>query len=252
MHSRLAAILVFLTVSARGGWLADTARTLWPHRSTRPVPLVDVSALLTSSGGAAHAAAVRSLRRAAESHGVLRLSGHGVSIERVLNASRALFELPLDVKAATQTVQAGGGFQRGYIPMGGEAGLSQFLELKEGFAFGHPWPAGTPPPNDLTGPNSWPEQHVQLLGAEWQATLLGFLNDSLALSAAVSRGLSLGMGRDADFLPQLCERGDLISIMRLFHYFPTDVCRPRARPRLPARPRARPPLHSARSSHRRC
>ena len=92
------------------------------HRSKLPTDLVTWTTLLGHWTDLVKAG--EGLRRAAESHGVLRLSGHGVSIERVLNASRALFELPLDVKAATQTVQAGGGFQRGYIPMGGEAGLS--------------------------------------------------------------------------------------------------------------------------------
>ena len=56
-------------------------------RSTQPVPLLDVSALQSSDtdglSRVRRAAAVRALRRAAEAHGVVRLAGHGVPIERV-------------------------------------------------------------------------------------------------------------------------------------------------------------------------
>ena len=82
--------------------------------------------------------AVRTLRRAAGSLGVLRLSGqHGLDADAALGAAASLFALPLEAKRNASIVR--GGFQRGYIPMGGEAGLATNLELKEGFCYGYPW-----------------------------------------------------------------------------------------------------------------
>ena len=91
------------------------------------VPLVNLTAL--ALGDAAELAV---LRRAARSLGVFRVVGHGVDGASVINASKALFALPMAAKLATSTAAAGGAFQRGYIPLGSESGLADYFEVKEG------------------------------------------------------------------------------------------------------------------------
>ena len=55
----------------------------------------------------------------------------------VLNAARAFFSQPDGVKRPRGGASgASGGFERGYIPLAGESGLRQFVELKEGFCYG--------------------------------------------------------------------------------------------------------------------
>ena len=123
---------------------------LWLRLSPPSVPLVDASSLLSSQPHA-----LSTLRRAAGSLGVLRLSGqHGLDADAALGAAASLFALPLEAKRNASIVR--GGFQRGYIPMGGEAGLATNLELKEGFCYGYPWDDAVPPPDALTGANAWP------------------------------------------------------------------------------------------------
>ena len=115
---------------------------LW-LRLSPSVPLVDASVLLSSQPQA-----LSTLRRAAGSLGVVRLSGqHGLDADAALGAAASLFALPLEAKRNASIVR--GGFQRGYIPMGGEAGLATNLELKEGFCYGYPWSDAAPPPLSL-------------------------------------------------------------------------------------------------------
>ena len=135
------------------------------------VPLVNLTAL--ALGDPAELAV---LRHAARSLGVFRVVGHGVDGASVINASKALFALPLDAKLATSASAAGGAFQRGYIPLGGESGLADYFEVKEGFCYGHAWGEGEYTeggwPNNLTGANSWPDA-MHGLGGGWRATLEG-------------------------------------------------------------------------------
>ena len=140
---------MFVPTAVAAG-VAALSLALWLRLSPPSVPLVDASSVL-----ALDANAVRSLRRAAGSLGVVRLSGqHGLDADAALGAAASLFALPLEAKRNASIVR--GGFQRGYIPMGGEAGLATNLELKEGFCYGYPWDDAVPPPDALTGANAWP------------------------------------------------------------------------------------------------
>ena len=192
------------------------------------VPLVNLTAL--ALGDPAELAV---LRHAARSLGVFRVVGHGVDGASVINASKALFALPLDAKLATSASAAGGAFQRGYIPLGGESGLADYFEVKEGFCYGHAWGEGEYPEggwaNNLTGANSWPDA-MHGLGGGWRATLEGFFDASARLAARLTTELPRALGQHPPQRPAqpgtaapdwaaLCEGGEPISIMRLFHYF---------------------------------
>ena len=198
------------------------------------IEVIDVSAMLAAEDGRARGA--RAVARAAGARsgmGMFRITGHGVDIDGVLNASRALFRLDQRDKDAAA---GAGGFQRGYIPLAGESGLADFVELKEGFCYGFPWDPLATPPNAMTAPNVWPsaaarggvaaggvadggvEEAVAAAATEAesvarqvsaiQSTLLGFFNQSLRISAALGRALSLGMRRPADFIDRLTDGGE--------------------------------------------
>ena len=159
------------------------------------VPLVNLTAL--ALGDAAELAV---LKHATRSLGVFRVVGHGVDGASVINASKALFALPLDAKLATSASAAGGAFQRGYIPLGSESGLADYFEVKEGFCYGHAWGKGEYPeggwPNNLTGANSWPDE-MHGLGGGWRATLEGFFDASARLAARLTAELPRALGHRA-------------------------------------------------------
>ena len=185
------------------------------------VPLIDVANLTD----------VVQLRRAAMHLGIFRLSGHGVDVHGALNASRTFFAQPEEVKrSARSSTGATGGFQRGYVPLAGESGLKDFVELKEGFCYGRAPPAldaaatrrNRTACDELVSPNAWPVDDVAV-GAEWQRTLERAVDDSLALTNTLHAALSGAMGKPADFLAGLAAGGEDISLMRLFHYFSPDA-----------------------------
>ena len=193
------------------------------------IPLLDVAALADAN----------QLRRAATDLGILRLSGHGISSDVVMNASREFFARPEGVKRSARSGSgAVGGFQRGYIPLGGESGLREFVELKEGFCYGRAGGVreehvsnGTDQSagqlqscEQLVSPNAWPEEDGDAdEEGGWRRTLEAYIDECLGLTDTLHTALSTAMGRPPDFLGRLARGGEDISLMRLFHYFSPDA-----------------------------
>mmetsp|Transcript_52705 Transcript_52705/g.104715 ORF Transcript_52705/g.104715 Transcript_52705/m.104715 type:complete len:420 (-) Transcript_52705:56-1315(-) len=198
------------------------------------VPLIELQSMRHDYTG-------RNLRRAAMHLGVFRLSGHGVDIDAVLNASQTFFKQSAGVKRSARSRSGGsGGFERGYIPLAGESGLRHFVELKEGFCYGKDGGEATsaeqtPCEQLLIKPNAWPTEAAvadddaeassssptsAALGEAWRRVLLDFLDASITLTDEVGMALSTAMGRDPSFVGKLAAGGEDISLMRLFHYFP--------------------------------
>lgn len=172
------------------------------------------------------------VKRAAKHLGLFRLAGHGVDIDSVLNASRLFFAQSEDVKRSARSRSGGaGGFQRGYIPLAGESGLREFVELKEGFCYGkepaqdavnRTATAALESCDQLVSPNNWPAEETAGaggLGGQWRGTLEGLVDDCLSITDRLHVALSLAMGREPGFLAGLAAGGEDISLMRLFHYF---------------------------------
>jgi len=109
--------------------------------------------------------------RAGAELGVLRLRGHSIDIGAALAASEQFFGLRSEAKHQLNVSHGRPGFHRGYIPLGDEAGVAAYLELKEGFSYGYDWPAGEPPANGLTGPNVWPPD-AAMGGRAWRDTMV--------------------------------------------------------------------------------
>ncbi len=119
--------------------------------------------------------------------------------------------------------------------LGGESG-SQRFEIKEAFSYGYDWPTDRAPINSLTGPNVWPSPHphprpsdmsetaeTARLGSEWRAALNTFYNRMVSTAELLVRPLGASLsasGDDTSLLSRHTANGYLISLMRLFHYFP--------------------------------
>ncbi|KAJ3177528.1 HEAT repeat-containing protein 2 [Irineochytrium annulatum] len=176
--------------------------------------VVDLSPFLSADGGDATTkdASARKLIEAAERYGAFYVTGHDVDFQVPLNAARKFFDLPKDVKLAMSVKK--GGFTRGYIGLGSESGGTA-LEVKEAFSYGYDWDATKPPTNPLQGPNIFPEKSI--LPQSWRDNLLGFYDENVRVSKAITRCLSHALGRD---LSAFCEGGETISLMRMFRYFP--------------------------------
>jgi len=128
----------------------------------------------------------------------------------------SFFSLPLEQKMGVRQAEETPGFQRGYIPLGGESGLADNVELKEGFCYGYAWPPSSPPVNGLTGGNEWPDDG--LLGSAWRETMLRYYNTSLEVADLVMAEATRALALPPE-LAGLCDGGEPISTMRLFHYF---------------------------------
>ncbi|CBJ26728.1 putative oxidoreductase [Ectocarpus siliculosus] len=82
----------------------------------------------------------------------------------------------------------------------------------------YPWPKDQPPNNALQGPNIWPDSDS--LGEDWRDSMSALFRLMVSVNEAVARGLSLSLDLGLQDLPALCQGGDTISLLRLFHYFP--------------------------------
>ena len=189
------------------------------------IPTIDLSPFFSDSEPAARAEIGEQMRHACEHFGMFYVTGHGLSADQAqaaLASSRDLFRLP-DAQKQGLPSRKDNGFIRGYIGVGGESGSPTLFEAKETFSFGFEWGDAPPPPtlrNGLVGPNLWPSESATGLGAPWKKPLLDLFERKVAVSKAVTRALALALGRDEHSLLEMCEQGDIISIMRCFRYLP--------------------------------
>lgn len=206
-------------------------------RTTAGVPVLDLRDLRNS----------KHMLHAATHLGAFRLRGHRLGGPAVLNASRTFFSQPDAVKRSARSANGkSGGFERGYIPLAGESGLRQFVELKEGFCYGREGKGsgshrtnisasrlvdGEPETQTceslLIRPNAWPvaepDATSSALGSAWRAVMLGFLEECISLTDAIGESLSVALGDTPSMVAELAKGGEEISLMRLFHYFAPGV-----------------------------
>ena len=76
-----------------------------------------------------------------------------------------------------------------------------------------------PPPDALTGANAWPAP----LDALSRERMLALHANASALALRLAAAFSAALGLDGDPLGALCEGGDVVSMMRVFHYFASNV-----------------------------
>lgn len=84
----------------------------------------------------------------------------------------------------------------------------------------------------MQGPNVWPEEW-EGQGAEdgSKEALVAFFFEMVRVARAVCRLLSLALGQPEDYLTRMCGKGgDVISLMRAFHYLPLSSLPPSVDP----------------------
>jgi isopenicillin N synthase-like dioxygenase len=134
----------------------------------------------------------------------------------VLEQGRAFFAQELERKLELR-MERGGRAWRGYFPLGAEL-TSGHADHKEGLYLGselgpdHPAVvAGLP----LHGPNLFPEL------AGFRDAVLAYLAALTRVGHALTRGLALGLGLEADYFAQRYTADPLV-LLRLFHYPPLE------------------------------
>ena len=135
-----------------------------------------------------------------------------------LQASMQLFSTTLTEKKNVLLNDAES-FGRGYIPFGLESGLSEYFECKEGFSYGYP--SKLMSTRQLSAENKWP---ISLIDSDREKLNDLFLAKSLiaeSILQAVWTILLDGQNNQKMTFQDLADEGRTISLMRLFHYYPT-------------------------------
>lgn len=135
------------------------------------------------------------------------------AIDRALNASKAFFELPENVKETYH--DAAGGRQRGYTPFGTEnAKGAASADLKEFWHTGRALPEDSP--YRATMKQTPAVQEV----AEFDEATRDFYNAMDAFGAQLLRAVALHLGLPESWFNDKVQFGN--SILRLLHYPPQD------------------------------
>ena len=178
------------------------------------VPTVDFTDVTSPSTQSAIADTCRT-------HGLFRPINHGIdagTMAAALSAHRAVFDVPTADKLSIP-IQPGG-FTRGFAALGAESGDQSKLECKEAFSYGHEWNINNPLPpanvvNPLKGVNKW---------ASIDKASRDALNKWYRAAVQLSKDVAVGFAQAIDLptaaLEDLCDGGETISLMRLFHYVP--------------------------------
>ncbi|HET8931514.1 MAG TPA: 2-oxoglutarate and iron-dependent oxygenase domain-containing protein, partial [Acidimicrobiales bacterium] len=181
------------------------------------VPVIDITALRdTTAEAAALDACARAIDAACRDVGFFCITGHGISPHRLDNLdslAREFFARPEDEKAAIAMAK-GGTAWRGWFAEGTELTAGR-PDHKEGIYFGSELPgddprvvAGLP----LHGRNQFPDRPEGLREA-----VLEWIESMTALGQDVLRGMSIGLGLDADWIGEHLT-ADPTVLFRIFTY----------------------------------
>jgi isopenicillin N synthase-like dioxygenase len=181
--------------------------------TSRPIPVVDVSALF---GGNARqiAATAKAMGAAARSYGFLYVTGHCVPealYQRLLQAAQEFFALPLAEKMRVYIGNSRN--HRGYVPEGEEGFESGTRDAKEAYDCSRDLPADDLDylsGNPLLGPNQWPEL------AGFSSAVGTYYDAAFELGRALLRGFALALDQPADRFDAVLTKPP--SQLRLIHY----------------------------------
>jgi hypothetical protein len=156
-------------------------------------------------------------------YGFAVIADHGLDqpvIDRAIEATKAFFALPDDVKRRYH--QPGGGGARGYTPFGIETAKGgTHVDLKEFWHVGRELPEGHPF-RAVMADNVWPEE----LPA-FRERLLGLYDALDAMGGKVLRAIARDLGLADGFFEPTVENGN--SVLRLLHYPPVPADAPGVR-----------------------
>lgn len=195
--------------TAAGVGLADSLRAR--RLPLDAIPVVDLTPMLTGSGKAAMADAIR---QALANIGFMYVTGHGVDAELIDSAFRVsaeFFALPQAVKDTLHIEQSGPALH-GYTPVFGENNdPGHTIDFKEIFDLGRPAADGLTRP--FFGPTPWPDDLP-----DFRPVMERYHTAMLALAHRLMAALALSLGLpETYFEPMMREP---IGIQRQLHYPP--------------------------------
>ncbi len=203
------------------------------------IPLVDLGSLLVAGRNvdiARQANAAEQLTNAFEEYGLAYIclddmeKGYAEKIaQSAVAATDDFFRLPQRVKKSIACDRSRPGVTRGYLDVGCESGGGLF-ERKEAFSYSYNWEGtGRLPRNSLEAENVWP---CKSEGADdIRRRLSEYYIQAGKIMQAVAKALWMTWGtlepdngtiesRSENWLTDMIGKGDTISLMRCFHYFP--------------------------------
>ncbi|EFX01331.1 2og-Fe oxygenase family protein [Grosmannia clavigera kw1407] len=189
------------------------------------IPTIDIAPYVANPASAAAAQVIADVRHACMTTGFFSLVGHDVPAElqqRVLQAARLLFALPLEAKLALRP--AGILKSRGYELIGSQALQPETLpDMKEGYYVGRHVPADDPCVSlhpHFVGENIFPPTSV-IASADLREPLEEYHAAALSLSRTVLDILARGLPYGDDVFAEFTSNDPLCSV-RMLHYPPTN------------------------------
>jgi len=177
------------------------------------LPVIDIGPLVRD--GAATNAVAEQVRVACHDYGFFYVVGHGidedlgVSLEAL---NREFFALPLAEKMKI-SMRSGGRAWRGYFAMGDEL-TSGRPDRKEGLYFGAELPPDHP---DVLAKHPFHGANLFPAITGFRETVLRYIATMTQLGHCLMRGVSLGLGLEADYFARHYTQDPLV-LFRVFNY----------------------------------
>lgn len=206
------------------------------------LPIIDLSLCVEGNTAESRSRCQSSIDVALRNYGTFIAIGHGIDpnlFEIGFENAETLFSMDIQDKMNVSMSSFKDDFGRGYIPFGSEAGVSTYFEIKEGYSYG--FPRGSSPEkfvkrNPMESLNVWPHRLPGPVSEVLESVLLEKLRVTKIILKALVEAQDLD-GTPNDFITSLMtvndddenkthektisNDGDSISLMRLFHYFPS-------------------------------
>ena len=209
------------------------------------LPTIDISSCNAKNTFEVRLNCYHAIDAALRKYGTFVAINHGIQpvyFEKSFAYADELFSLDIASKLGVSMSHYKDDFGRGYIPFGEEAGVSSYFEIKEGYSYGFPRKEVSDDSikyNMMESLNRWPKQlsvsareglesvfiekvRVARIIVEAIVAVQIELDKVLGKQNSVVAALTVAkVNDDLTNNLEVSSDGDTISLMRLFHYFPS-------------------------------
>jgi isopenicillin N synthase-like dioxygenase len=191
----------------------------------RSIPNIDFSPLFNENINEIASSNISSeIDSALKTYGLFLISGiewtYDKNYDNFFSSASSLFDLPLMDKE--EVAISNDNFLREYLQMGSESGLKSVFEPKEGYAWGYEWANSSfEKSNCMEVDNIWPLR----FNHSNQLVLNKLYSLKAELSNIIAKLITKYLIKESiinEYENDFQTGGDKISLMRLFHYFPSN------------------------------